>query len=123
MNLTFLNGAFLAGLAAAAIPVIIHLLQRRRLKRVEFSDLRFLAPLNQQRMRSMNLRRLLLLLLRVMIVALIALAMARPSIRGGLTSLVPTQARSSIMILLDTSYSMRAEGEDGTVLAHRVEDV
>ena len=35
----FLNGLFLAGIAAAAIPVIIHLLNRRRLKRIEFSDL------------------------------------------------------------------------------------
>ena len=43
MNLTFLNTIFLAGVAAAAIPVVIHLLQRRRLKRVEFSDLRFLG--------------------------------------------------------------------------------
>ena len=40
----FLNGLFLAGIAAAAIPVIIHLLNRRRLKRIEFSDLRFIGP-------------------------------------------------------------------------------
>jgi hypothetical protein len=116
VNLTFLNGIFLAGLAAAIIPVVIHLLQRRRLRRVEFSDLRFLAPLNQQRMRSLNLRRLLLLILRVLIVAFTALAMARPSIRGSLTNLVPTAARSSVMLLVDTSYSMRAEGEEGTAL-------
>lgn len=116
MNLTFLNTIFLVGVAAAAIPVIIHLLQRRRLRRIEFSDLRFLGPLNQQRMRSLNLRRLLLLLLRVLIVALTAVAMARPSLRGALTSLVPTQARSSVLLLVDTSYSMRAEGENGTAL-------
>ena len=42
--------------------------------------------------------------------------MARPSVRGGLTSLVPTQARSSVLLLVDTSYSMSAEGEDGTAL-------
>ena len=116
MNLTFLNAIFLAGLAAAAIPVVIHLLQRRRLKRVEFSDLRFLAPLNQQRMRSLHIRRLLLLLLRVLIVGLTAVAMARPSLRGALSSFVPTRARSSVMLLVDTSYSMRAEGEHGTAL-------
>jgi hypothetical protein len=75
-----------------------------------------LGPLNQQRMRSLNLRRLLLLVLRVLIVALTAVAMARPSVRGALTSLVPTQARSSVLLLVDTSYSMRAEGERGTAL-------
>jgi len=116
LNWTFLNAIFLTGVAAAAIPVIIHLLQRRRLRRIEFSDLRFLGPLNQQRMRSLNLRRLLLLLLRVLIIGLAAVAMARPSVRGALINLVPTQARSSVLFLVDTSYSMRAEGERGTAL-------
>lgn len=115
-NLTFLNALFLAGMAAGAVPIIIHLLNRRRLKRIEFSDLRFLAPLNQQRMRSLNLRRLLLLLLRVCIIVFTALAMARPSVRGTFSKLLPTQARSSVLLLVDTSYSMRAEGEEGTAL-------
>ncbi len=114
MNLTFLNGIFLVGLVAAAIPVIIHLLQRRRLPRLEFSDLRFLAPLNQQRMRSLNLRRLFLLVLRILIVALTAVAMARPSVRGTLTRLVPAQAHTSVLLLLDTSFSMQSEGPQGT---------
>ena len=112
----FLNALFLAGIAAGIVPVIIHLLNRRRLKRVEFSDLRFIAPLNQQRMRSLNLRRLLLLLLRVAIIVSVAVAMARPSIRGSFSKLLPAQARSSILLLVDTSYSMRMEGEDGTAL-------
>src|SRR5262245_12441974 len=113
---TFLNALFLAGIAAGIVPVIIHLLNRRRLKRVEFSDLRFIAPLNQQRMRSLNLRRLLLLLLRVAIIVCTALAMARPSVRGTLSRLLPAQARSSVLLLIDTSYSMRMEGENGSAL-------
>lgn len=113
---SFLNVLFLAGIAAGIVPVIIHLLNRRRLQRVEFSDLRFIAPLNQQRMRSLNLRRLWLLLLRVAIIAGIAVAMARPSIRGSFSKLLPAQARSSILLLVDTSYSMRMEGENGTAL-------
>lgn len=113
-NLTFLNAIFLAGMAAGLVPIIIHLLNRRRLKRIEFSDLRFLAPLNQQRMRSLNLRRLLLLILRICIIVFTALAMARPSVRGTISNLLPTQARSSVLLLVDTSYSMRAEGASGT---------
>jgi hypothetical protein len=116
VNLTFLNALFLAGMAAGIVPIVIHLLNRRRLKRIEFSDLRFLAPLNQQRMRSLNLRRLLLLALRVAIIVFTALAMARPSVRGAFSRLLPTQARSSVLLLVDTSYSMRAEGETGTAL-------
>jgi len=115
-GLTFLNALFLFGLAAGIVPIVIHLLQRRRLKRVEFSDLRFLAPLNQQRMRSLNLRRLLLLLLRVLIILLTAFAMARPSVRGSFSKLLPAQARSTVLLLVDTSYSMRTESEAGTAL-------
>jgi hypothetical protein len=116
-NLTFLNTVFLAGAAAAAIPILIHLLQRRRLRRIEFSDLRFLAPLNQRRMRSLTMRRLLLLALRVAIVVLTAVALARPSVRGSLSHLLPTRAHSSVLLLIDTSYSMRAEGEHGSAFA------
>ena len=113
---TFLNSLFLAGIAAGVVPILIHLLNRRKLKRIEFSDLRFLAPLNQQRMRSLNLRRLLLLLLRVAIIVFTAVAMARPSVRGTFSKLLPAQARSSALFLIDTSYSMRTEGEKGTAL-------
>jgi len=103
-------------MAAGIVPIIIHLLNRRRLERIEFSDLRFIAPVNQRRMRSLTLRRLLLLLLRVAVIVFTALAMARPSVRGAFTNLLPTQARSSVLLLVDTSYSMRAEGENGTAL-------
>src|SRR5438093_5999877 len=102
-NLTFLNSVFLAGIVAGLVPIVIHLLNRRRLRRIEFSDLRFLAPLNQQRMRSLNLRRLLLLILRVAIIVFTAVAMARPSVRGSLSRLFPAQARSSVLFLVDTS--------------------
>ncbi len=115
-NFTFLNSLFLAGIAAGLVPIVIHLLNRRQLRRVEFSDLRFLAPLNQQRMRSLNLRRLLLLLLRVAIIVFTAVAMARPSVRGTFSRLLPAQARSSVLLLVDTSYSMRTEGESGAAM-------
>jgi len=64
----FLNAAFLIGLIAGAVPVIIHLLNRRRVKRVKFSSLEFLEEVNRQRMRRINLRRILILLLRTLAV-------------------------------------------------------
>ena len=45
-------------LVAAAVPIIIHLLNRRRVKRVKFSSLEFLDEVNKQRMRRINLRRI-----------------------------------------------------------------
>ncbi len=108
MPLSFLNPALLAGLAAAAVPVIIHILSRRRLRRVEFSDLRFLQEEESQQARRRGLRRWLLLLLRVLIIVCLVLAAARPH-WGGL----PGGGGRAALFILDTSASMQAQQDDG----------
>mgnify|MGYP001050245299 CR=1 FL=1 len=72
--MNFLNPLFLALLAAAAIPLVIHLFSRRKVREVRFSTLRFLALSDRRSMRRINLRRLILLALRMAAIALIALA-------------------------------------------------
>ena len=66
----FLNPLVLFGLAATAIPIVLHFLSRRQLDDVPFAPLRFLVTTQEKQMRRMNLRRLLLLLLRVAIITL-----------------------------------------------------
>jgi len=101
----FLNPLFLFGLLAAAIPVIIHLFTRRRPRERPFPSLEFLAEVNQSEIRRLRLKQWLLLLLRTLAVAAIALAMARPAIRS-------TGARSgaatTVIALVDVSGSMGA---------------
>ena len=80
--MNFLNPLFLFGLAAAAIPVLIHLFTRRKPREVRFPSLEFLAEVNQSEIRRLRLKQWLLLLLRTLAVAFLALAMARPSLRG-----------------------------------------
>ena len=75
----FLNPAILAGLVAAALPLAIHLLHRGRARPHPFSDLTFLRQLHQNRMRRIQIRQWLVLLLRTLIVALIVSAFARPT--------------------------------------------
>ena len=72
--MNFLNPLFLALLAAAAIPLVIHLFSRRKVREVRFSTLRFLALSDRRSMRRINLRRLILLALRMAAIALVALA-------------------------------------------------
>ena len=81
--MNFLNPLFLFGLGAAAIPVLIHLLTRRKPREVRFPSLDFLAEVNQSEIRRLRLKQWLLLLLRTLAVALLALALARPSLQGG----------------------------------------
>jgi hypothetical protein len=113
--LGFLNGLLLFGLTGALVPLIIHLLERRRVPRLEFPSLRFLRELNQRQMRRLNLRRLLLLILRMLIVATIAFALARPTLLGPLASLFPEDTPRSIALLIDSSASMALETEQGTL--------
>lgn len=108
----FLNAAFLLGLVAAAIPIIIHLLNRRRVKRVQFSSLEFLEEVNKQRMRRINLRRILILILRTLAVLMLVVAFARPTLRSGL--LFSGSMPKNVVVCLDASYSMGLNQETGT---------
>ncbi len=110
--MTFLNNAFLFLLSAISIPLIIHFLSKRRIKTVEFSSLKFLEQMQKSRMRWLKIKELVLLLLRMLIIALIVLAFARPTLRGFAGS---SRASSSVAIIVDRSVSMDAEGETGSL--------
>ena len=84
MGLTFLNGAFLIAAFAALLPIVIHLISRRRVETIDFSSLRFLKELERKRIRRVRLRQILLLIIRSLILLAAALALARPTLRGPL---------------------------------------
>lgn len=105
-GLNFLNPIFLAGLAAAALPILIHLFSRRRAREITFSSLEYLQEISRRKVRRMRLRQWLLLALRVLIIAFFAMAMGRPAIRGGAG--VVTRGSSTIAVVLDNSFSMGA---------------
>jgi hypothetical protein len=107
---SFLNPSFLWALPVTAIPIIIHLLSRRRLPEVNFPTTQFLRALEPQEIRRLRLRELLLLLLRTLALAFLVLAFARPSLapRGAVT-----HAAAAVGILIDDSASMGAVDERG----------
>jgi hypothetical protein len=111
MPITFANPALLLGMLAAAVPVVIHFLSRRRVRRHPFSDLRFLEASQTKQARSLDLRRLLLMLLRVLIILCVALAAAGPRLGG--YGAVAGGGRSVLMVL-DGSASMQTQHEKGT---------
>jgi len=105
-GLTFINSLFLLGLATAVLPIIIHLFSRRRASEVAFPSVEYLREISRQKVRRMRLRQWLLLALRVLILALFALAMGRPAVRG--SAGVVTRGSSTLAVVLDNSYSMMA---------------
>jgi hypothetical protein len=110
--MTFLNPFILFGLAAAAIPILLHLLNLRKLKTIDFSTLRFLKELQKTSIRKLKAQQIILLILRTLIVIFSVLAFSRPTIKSTLPS-IGTHAKSSIIVVLDNSLSMDITDEDG----------
>ena len=104
--MTFLSPLFLVGAAAAAVPIVLHLLRRRPEQRVRFAAVMFLKGAPVEHTSRRRLREWLLLALRVTALVLLALAFARPFFRTA--SAAARSARRSS--LLDTSFSMSAPG-------------
>lgn len=117
MDLTFLNGAFLFAALAALLPLLIHLISRRRVATVDFSSLRFLKELERKRIRRVRLRQILLLIIRSLIILAAALALARPTLRGTLAGSGGGHARTSVAIVVDDSASMSRSREGGDLLS------
>ncbi len=122
--MTFLNPLLLAGLAAVAIPVVVHLFHFRRPRRLELPTLRFLRAVEATAVRRMRLRQWLLLALRVVAVALLALAFARPTRTADAGGLFADRGARSLAVVVDNSRSMTRRDADGALLdqAMRIAD-
>ncbi len=115
--MSFLYPLFLAGAAAIAIPIVLHMVRRRTKKRVAFSSLMFVPaapPLLRNRSRVENV---FLLMLRCAIVVLLAFAFSRPFFARPASNNGVRPAKR-IVLLIDTSASMRRTGLWGQATAH-----
>jgi len=112
--MTFLNPAVLLGFAAASIPVIIHLLNLRKLKVIEFSTLKFLKELQKNKIRRVKLKQWLLLALRVLIILLVVSAFARPTLEGINIGGTTSAAKTTAIFILDDTFSMSVITPNGS---------
>ena len=101
----FLHPWVLLGLAAAGIPVLLHLLARREPPTVVFPAVRYLITTTREHQRRLKLQNLLLLLVRTLLVIALVLAAAGPTLplRG-----VPGHAASALVLIVDNSPSSAA---------------
>ncbi|HZE97818.1 MAG TPA: VWA domain-containing protein [Planctomycetota bacterium] len=106
--MTFLNAALIAGMAAVAIPIIIHLFHRSKFKIVPWGAMHLLEAVLRKNTKRLKLEQLILLLIRCSIPVALALCMARPVLTG-LSPLLENKKISTV-IILDNSYSMEAGG-------------
>ncbi|MCK5806151.1 MAG: BatA domain-containing protein [Lentisphaeria bacterium] len=109
--MTFVQLSMLWGLPLALLPVLIHFLNRMRHRSVDWGAMLFLLRARKQSVRFAKLRRFLLLACRVMALALLCIALARPLLRGAAGRLF-SGPPDTILVLLDRSASMERRAHD-----------
>jgi len=110
--LTFLSPSIFWLLGAISIPVLIHLLSRLRVNKVEFSTIRFIKELETSSIRKVQIQQLLLLLLRILAIASLVLMMAQPVTQGFMPGWNAAEQDARLVVIMDNSASMTAMQED-----------
>ena len=110
--MSFLYPTFLFALGALSIPVIVHLFNFRKYKKVYFTNVRFLKELQQESKSKSKLKRLLILMSRLLALTFLVLAFAQPYLPGKHTL---KKGKRSIHLYLDNSFSMQALTKRGSL--------
>jgi hypothetical protein len=105
--MSFLNPFFLFGSLALAIPVLIHLVRREKSEIIPFSSLMFLLKVPKRSIRQQKIKNLLLMALRLLILALLVGAFARPYLTQPAKPVASAISNRGIVLMLDNSYSMQ----------------
>ena len=113
----FLAPAFLLGLLALSVPVLIHLVHRERRQTLVFPSLMFLRRVPHRSVRRRRIRQWLLLALRCAALALLAVAFAHPVLRGNDRAAPAAGGARATVVLVDRSYSMGYGGRWPQALA------
>ena len=114
MNISFVYPTFLFALALIAVPIIVHLFDFRRFKKVFFTNVAFLKELREETSSTSRLKHLLVLLSRILAVVFLVLAFAQPYIPEGPSGKIA--AARLISVYLDNSFSMEAVSREGSLL-------
>ncbi|WP_406825962.1 BatA domain-containing protein [Pedobacter sp. KACC 23697] len=112
--MNFLYPGFLFALLSVAIPVIIHLFNFRKFKKVYFSNVQLLKEVEQQNSSKEKLKNLLILASRILAIIFLVLAFAQPYIPA--QNQKTTALNNIVSIYIDNSYSMEAVNKDGSLL-------
>jgi hypothetical protein len=113
--MSFLYPHILWGLIAVSLPLIIHLFNFRKFRKVYFTNVRFLEELKQETRKQSKLRHLLVMIARMVAIASLVFAFAQPFIPIEKDALKP-EAISQVNIYVDNSFSMEALSTTGPLL-------
>ncbi|MEC4004950.1 BatA domain-containing protein [Flavobacterium sp. SUN052] len=101
------------------IPILVHLFQLRKFKTEYFTNVKFLKELAIQTRKSSKLKKYLLLITRLLLLAFLIIAFAQPFFKAKDSK----NATNELYIVLDNSFSMQAKGQKGELLKRAVQDL
>ena len=110
----FLYPSFLFALFAIAIPILIHLFNFRRYKKLYFPNVRFLKEVQQQTQAKSKLKHLLVLAARILSIMFLVFAFAQPYLPVSDKKI--DNSEKAISIYIDNSFSMEAINDNGLLL-------
>lgn len=112
--MNFLYPQFLWALLAIAVPIIIHLFNFKRFKKVYFSDLKLLKEVEMETSKKSNLKHLLILLSRILAIIFLVFAFAQPYFNKKQSG--PSQGKKLVSVYIDNSFSMNNVAQEFTLL-------
>ena len=107
--MTILSPSALWFLGAISIPIIIHLLSRLRINKVEFSTVRFIKQLETSSIRKIKFQQILLLLLRMLLIASLVVMMTQPVTQGFMPGWLAAEQDARLILVIDNSASMNVK--------------
>jgi len=110
--MTFINPYFLFGLFAAVIPILLHLFNLQKVRKMEFSTLMFLKEIQKSKLRRIRIKQILLLILRILIIVSLVFTFSNPVYQGYFAGRNPDIRKCGIFIL-DNSFSMGVKDDKG----------
>jgi hypothetical protein len=113
--MVFAQPLFLIALAALAIPVIIHLFNFRKYKKIYFTNVRFIAEIKQETKKRSQLKHLLILLARLLAIACLVVVFAQPYLPSAIMQ-KKLKGNQAVSIYIDNSFSMEALSSGGRLL-------
>lgn len=111
----FVHPYFLFGLFAVAVPVIIHLFNFRRYRKIYFTNIRYIKELKQETRRKSRLKHLLVLMTRILAIICLVMVFAQPYIPVEYSQVNMNESKS-VSIYLDNSFSMESKADEATLL-------
>ena len=114
--MTVLSPSALVFLSFIGIPILIHILNRFYVTKVNFSTIRFIKSLKNNALKKLKLKKMILLMTRIGIISALVILLSRPVTKGFMPGWISAELDSRLLIVIDNSSSMSGKKNGESLL-------